>query len=329
VREEPGESTGLINPDNAITSGLFELCFPFPGTIEPAPKSKVTFTKLVTTRELSGTIPFEQFTQYASDQAMLRALQKRREDLTIAALIETDPTNSSDADPPATGDEKGTAGRGIKVLYCCDLDLMTSNFLRVRAHPEDDEDVQWQFENVTFLLNAVDFLVGDSDYIEIRKRKPRHATLQVVESRVEEARLREFAKRVEFQNQYEEELREAQAKAADALEKYETAIRDLEKRRNEGEQITAELQEKTQRLNEQREVLGRRLEVTIERLQREREREVNHIRRDIDLEIQRTQFKYKFLAVAIPWIPPFLVGLVVFVRRRLREREGIEKSRLR
>jgi ABC-2 type transport system permease protein len=84
-----------------------------------------------------------------------------------------------------------------------------------------------------------------------------------------------------------------------------------------------------QRLQITQVVLNRRLAITRERLEREREREIDRIRRDVDLEIQRIQFKYKFYAVAIPWIPPFLVGLVVFVRRRLREREGIEKSRLR
>ena len=69
--------------------------------------------------------------------------------------------------------------------------------------------------------------------------------------------------------------------------------------------------------------------ITKQRLERERERDIQRIQREVDLEIQRMQFTYKAWAVAIPWIPPFLVGIVVFVRRRLREREGIEKSRLR
>ena len=76
-------------------------------------------------------------------------------------------------------------------------------------------------------------------------------------------------------------------------------------------------------------MLERRLGIQKQRFERERERDIQRIQRDVDLEIQRMQFFYKFWAVAIPWIPPFLVGLVVFVRRRLREREGIEKSRLR
>jgi ABC-2 type transport system permease protein len=107
-------------------------------------------------------------------------------------------------------------------------------------------------------------------------------------------------------------------------------VDDLQKKKDTGQQNNqAELREKAQRLDEQQKVLERRLGIQKQRYERERERDIKRIQRDVDLEIQRMQFFYKFWAVAIPWIPPFLVGLIVFVRRRLREREGIEKSRLR
>jgi len=64
-------------------------------------------------------------------------------------------------------------------------------------------------------------------------------------------------------------------------------------------------------------------------MQRERDDRIEEARRQTDLRILEIQNFYKFLAVALPPIPPLLVGLVVFVSRRLREREGIAKSRLR
>lgn len=48
---------------------------------------------------------------------------------------------------------------------------------------------------------------------------------------------------------------------------------------------------------------------------------------DAELQIQEIQRKFKLAAVIIPPIPPLLVGLIVFTRRRLREREGISKAR--
>jgi ABC-2 type transport system permease protein len=75
--------------------------------------------------------------------------------------------------------------------------------------------------------------------------------------------------------------------------------------------------------------LKRRLDVKREQLQRQRDEKIQEIGRKVDLEIAGIKSWYKFLAVALPPIPPLLVGLIVFVRRRLREREGVAKSRMR
>jgi ABC-2 type transport system permease protein len=336
VREEPFEEAGLINPDHIITSGLTELFFPFPGAIAQRPKSDLEFTELATVRNPGGTIGYQQLMEHRDDPAMLRALQRPRENLTLAAVIKSSEDESPQEDPAAPA--RGAAApvgaahqsQSINVIYCADIDLMIPAFLRIRARPEEQQDIRWEFENVTFILNIIDVLAGDTNYVEIRKRKPRYTTLKVVESRVEDARQREFVKRLEFQAKYEKELREAENAKEDTLEKFQSMVSRLQKKQNEGEQVNeVELREKMQRWKEQQEVLNRRLAITKQRLERERDRAIQRIQRDVDLEIQRTQFMYKFLAVAIPWIPPFLVGLVVFVRRRLREREGIEKSRLR
>ena len=333
----------LINSENIITSGLDEIFLPFPGMVQPTAASDLKFTKLATTRsELSGTIGFEQMMQNQSDPAMLQALQRRRGSMALAVLIETvaddNPPEAKESDtekqPEASDDKKqdpaNSTPNRIKVVYVADIDLMIPAFLRIRARPDEQEDIRWEFENVTFLLNAIDVLASDTNYVAIRKRKPRYTTLKVVESRVEDARDREYGKRVEFQAKYDKAVQEAEAENESALQSFRAIVTDLQKQKSEGKEINqAELREKVQRLEEQQRVLERRLGIKKQRFERERERDIKRIQRDVDLEIQRMQFFYKFWAVAIPWIPPFLVGLVVFVRRRLREREGIEKSRLR
>ncbi len=75
--------------------------------------------------------------------------------------------------------------------------------------------------------------------------------------------------------------------------------------------------------------LQRKTDVKIEQLERDRNKKIEDARRFADLEIRAIQNQYKMLAVFIPPIPPLLVGIAVFVSRRLREREGISKSRLR
>ena len=59
------------------------------------------------------------------------------------------------------------------------------------------------------------------------------------------------------------------------------------------------------------------------------ERESKENQRNLDLELMKIQSRYKFIAAALPPIPLILIGLVVFILRRVREREGISKARQR
>jgi ABC-2 type transport system permease protein len=72
-----------------------------------------------------------------------------------------------------------------------------------------------------------------------------------------------------------------------------------------------------------------RLKVRIEDLQRERDQAMARIERDLTLEVRRVQDTYKLAAIALPPIPPLLVGLFVFVRRRSLETLGVPTTRLR
>jgi ABC-2 type transport system permease protein len=69
--------------------------------------------------------------------------------------------------------------------------------------------------------------------------------------------------------------------------------------------------------------------VTKARLARERDLELAKIERERDRQIQEIQNDYKLKATLFPPILPLLVGLVVWARRRIREREGVSRSRMR
>jgi ABC-2 type transport system permease protein len=75
--------------------------------------------------------------------------------------------------------------------------------------------------------------------------------------------------------------------------------------------------------------LSRKLDLERSKLQRERDRNIRDARGKADDAINKIKNRYKMLAVFIPPIPPLLVGIIVMVSRRLREREGISKNRLR
>ena len=66
-----------------------------------------------------------------------------------------------------------------------------------------------------------------------------------------------------------------------------------------------------------------------DKLEREYKKNVTKLQREVEQEIRQMRKGYKLFAVLLPPIPPLLIGLLVFISRRLREREGAEKSRLR
>ena len=66
-----------------------------------------------------------------------------------------------------------------------------------------------------------------------------------------------------------------------------------------------------------------------EQLESSKNEKVEESRRQSEAKVIELQNLYKYLAIFLPPIPPLLVGAAVFVSRRVREREGISKNRLR
>ena len=220
--------------------------------------------------------------------------------------------------------------RPINVVYVTDIDLMINAFLRIRARPGEDEEITWRFENVNFLLNIIDVLAGDDQYVEIRRRKPHHSTLKVVEEMTGEARGKELEDRVRFEDAFDKKVKDLEEENKKAVKTFQDRLDALKKKQEEGQEVSlSEISAAAQILAMKQEALRQQLEVTRERLQRERDLNIQKIQRETDLQILKIQNQFKFWAVAIPPIPPMLVGLVVFVVRRLREREGVSKARLR
>ncbi len=335
-----------FNPDSPVTKGLTEVLLPAPGVVLPAPESDLNFQKLVvTTQQLdsAGRIRYQDVRSNMNNPQGLPLGAGTGEQI-LAARITGDEAEDEDSedgdDEDSSADEDGEEAddaeddiqetRPVNVIYVADIDLMASAFLRIRARPDEDEEIAWHFENVNFLLNVIDELSGETSYVDIRMRQPFHATLRQIEEQALAARNAEFVQKEEFEDKFEEELEGLDEEKTKALKKYEDQLKELQKKAEAGEAVSmADRVALEQRRAIEEERITKKQEVTRQQLQQDLNKQVQQIRRQSDLEILKIQNWYKFWAVFIPPIPPLLVGLVVFVHRRLREREGVTKARLR
>ena len=110
-------------------------------------------------------------------------------------------------------------------------------------------------------------------------------------------------------------------------------MRDLQKKASDmarnGEDPTPELREELSIAALNQSVESQRTQNRIDQLKRDETRQEEILDRQLNSKIRHDQNIYKFLAIALPPILPFIVGVFVFFSRRAQEREGVAKSRLR
>ncbi|MDZ7617762.1 MAG: hypothetical protein U1E05_12205, partial [Patescibacteria group bacterium] len=208
----------------------------------------------------------------------------------------------------------------IDVVIVADLDMLTQPFFQIREEGQRPElGFYFDFDNVTFVLNVLDSLAGDDRFIDIRSRRPKYRTLTKIEERTEEARDGTAKARERLRDDFEK----AQGAEQEKLDREIDRLRERMKKEKLGPvEVATRLQTV---LNDGQ----RRLDIELERRQREMDSEVNQIETNLALEVRRVQDTYKFWAVVLPPIPPLLLAIVVFFTRRMKEREGVAKARLR
>jgi ABC-2 type transport system permease protein len=301
--------------------------FLFAGTLKQKNGAKTQFTPLVSTGEVAGTMPLTELRniQRTSLDRSTEIRNRRgaaKGPQTIAALIESSAAS-------ATEGEASGSNKPLKVVYVSDLDCMSGVFVDIRKNPSQLESVEFQFQNITFVLNVIDVLCGETKYPAIRRHVPTYSTLKLVEARADEQKREE----AEFQRKANENYNTKKSELEEASTKAKRQFKEaVDKLQSEGAIDVSKQQELIQRITEyqmKEAQLARKQEVEDEKLRRERDRNIREARRSTDDAIRKTQNYYKMLAVFLPAIPPLIVGIVVFVSRRLREREGISKTRLR
>ncbi len=356
-RVTPGapEYTAL-NETVDVTKDLQQLLFLYTGAIKKQPDfpKSMTFIPLVTTGTKVGTVTLQDLTSSRQDQRRLEAKRQPAygpngappTPFVLAAMIEGMPpsiaANAAEAEKSkekeedvseeetTDANEDVTPEGAIHVAMVSDIDLLHSAFVQLRAQSADSSEMQ--IDNTNFLLNLIDKLAGDDEYIPIRSRSAPIARLGLMEELTETAKtegdlaLREAALNAQAQQEkLEKELQKP-------LEELNKKINTLNARANQGGEIRPEELREVQALQlelaQRQQDVDNKQRAAVKKIEANLEREQQRITRELNRKVLYYQNQVKTLAVALPPIPPIVIGIIVFVLRRLKEREGLSKDRI-
>ncbi|MEO1526456.1 MAG: Gldg family protein [Planctomycetota bacterium] len=339
----PGVEEGrALSADSEITDGLRQVLALYCGAVEPVADSKLIHTPLLRTGARGGSLQFEkivQLMQRGQDGKIGGLIEDFEPEQAIAMLIEgatakkakksDESETSEDGESDDAPKNPDTSADPIRVAYVADTDIMLPVFLQIRADPNQAAEMRFQFQNVTFLLNTIDWLTGETDFIDVRKHEPIFASLRMIDSVKEEASREVRQQRKELQAKSDEVKREAEEARDKELQELREELTELQNKSSDGRIDRAILDAKRLELRMKEQNTQRIMDVKSAKAEREAERSIAKIQREADQKVTTIQNQVKAYAVGLPCIPPLIVGIVVFAARRLRERENISKARLK
>ena len=222
---------------------------------------------------------------------------------------------------PKAKPEKGP-DTNVNVVLVADIDMLTDDFFNLREQGEmPGMGMTFDFDNTTFVLNAIDSLAGEDRFLELRKRRPKHRTLTRIEERLDEARKEESAARDDFRKEKDDNIKKESDKLNEEMKKLDERLRK--------EDAKIEPADVARRVEIALRDGQRRVKARKEELEETYRQQIDEINNKLDAKIQKLQGWYMLWAVVLPPIAPLMLAGFVFMARRAREREGVSKSRLR
>jgi len=298
------ETTEGFNELEKASAGLQELVMLYPGYIFKGVNTDFEFQQLLRTGRISGTLPFNQLVQRGFFGLGFNLNRNPRrlptnETYIVAARI----FGGYRAD--STVIEGENSPTNVNTVVIADIDFISSQFFQIRERGIENLN----FDNISFFLNCMDMLVGDESFIALRKKRVKHRTLESVE-----AQTRRFVEqRIQEERQAEAEAQQALAEAQQRLNQKVDEVRNRTDLDDRTKQIMA---------NNLQEVENRRFEVLKANIEATKEATIATSKENMESAIRKIQTRIRTLAVLLPPIPVFIMGVLIFVRRRQREREG-------
>ena len=300
-----------------ITKGLQGVLMLYAGQLRKAAGAGpgLEFETLMQSGSLGGTVAFEDMLTTGPFGNIQFARNPTRfptgENSTLAARVQGTLAHSEGLDVPVS---EAPEGPPVHVILIADLDMISDALFDVRRRVTEAYD-RYNFDNVTFVLNCVDVLAGDDSFLELRKKRPKHRTLERIERESERYIRRSQEERKAAEREAEDALKSAQDRLTEAVD----AIRESDE---------FDLRTKESLVRNRQQVEERRLALSKAEIEGQKEAQIRESRIRQEEAISSIENRVRALAVVLPPLPALILGGVVFFLRSARENRGANPDRL-
>ncbi|MEO2028488.1 MAG: Gldg family protein [Fuerstiella sp.] len=302
-----GNPKQAFSSESSITRDLDDLVCLYAGSIqETSRKKEQEFTPLLQTSGESGLLAWEEyisqsfspFTMSPTAQIMREEDVKRFDD-TYSHVIAAHIKNESDDNP-------------LNVIFCSDVDMISDWFFMER----NLGNLDIEFDNVTFILNAVDALAQEETFIDLRSRRASLKTLEYVERQT-----RELRKKMNDEEKAADQLMTDRLdEAREELQAEITKVQDME---------NLDPRSKDSLLRQKEQQLNRKLDLDQQELEREKNASIRKAGLEMKREIRRIETRVRLFAYILPAILPICFGLLFLGLQRSAEQQSITAERRR
>jgi len=295
-----------INPNSEITSGLQEVLALFSGTIKKRANSNLEFTPLLRTSESSNLLNWDEFTDMSFSMFSPTPAVVPK-----ANIRHDNPDDYSHVIAARIQSSKDSA-ENINVIYVADIDML-SDFFFIQ---QDRADYDLKLDNVAFILNSIDALADNNDYLDLRKRREKLRTLTEIEKE----------KNI-FINERLKQEEQAEKEKQDALQAARKRFADQRKKIEED--VSLDPNTKSMMVRNLLETEERRLEVQEANLERAKNEKIQEYRAIAERKIRDAENSFRIKAVLFPPVPAILLGIFMLCWRIADERKDIAPERRR
>ncbi len=296
-----------VAADQSVSKGLQNIVLLMGGHVRSVAKDGITFHKLLCSPDPATSggpngivqkLELFQFNPFGGGPQLnrFRQRERRNDELVLAARVQGK-------------QEEGK--KAVDVIYVADLDLVGNQFFQIRRQMADPN---LRFDNVTFVLNCIDSLVGDESLVELRKRRPVLRKLDRVEEAQRQFEEAWLANKDAAELAAKDELDKAQKRLDEAVAK----IRD---------DASLDEQAKEVKIVEVQQAENRRFELAKARIEDEKKMKIEIAAHERDEARTGIQNGYRIVTLLLAALPGLLLGVATFLRKQARAAAIVPQAR--